>query len=265
VRAVVMDLDGTVLDSTFLPSQRTVAAVAAAEAAGIACLIATGRMLVSARRIAEILGVRRPLICYQGAMVGDPVTGEILLHVPLPAELACEILVALGDDASRTNVYVDDELYVSQDNPEAERYAHVAGVTMHVVGPLAEWLKQPTTKLVTVGEAAHLDAVRDRMLEQFGARAFIAKSLPIFLEFAAPGVSKAYALEIVAQRTGFTAAETVAFGDGENDRELLEWAGTGIAVDGGSERLREVADWVVPSVHEDGVARALEALVAGRR
>jgi Cof subfamily protein (haloacid dehalogenase superfamily) len=260
-----MDLDGTVLDHTFLPSQRSVAAVAAAEAAGIACLIATGRMFVSARRIADVLGVHRPIVCYQGAMVGDPVTGEILLHVPLAADLAREILIALGDDASRTNAYIDDELYVSEHNAEAERYARVAGVAMHVVGPLAEWLTQPTTKLVTVGEASHLDAVRDDLVERFGGRAFVAKSLPIFLEFAAPGVSKAYALEVVAQRTGFTAAETVAFGDGENDREMLEWAGTGIAVAGGSEHLRAVADWIVPSVDEDGVARALEALVAARR
>ena len=52
VRAVAMDLDGTVLDETFQPSARTAAAIAGAEAAGIACLIATGRMFVSARRIA---------------------------------------------------------------------------------------------------------------------------------------------------------------------------------------------------------------------
>jgi Cof subfamily protein (haloacid dehalogenase superfamily) len=221
-------------------------------------------MFVSARRIAATLGVRRPLVCYQGALVGDPLTGEILLHEPLPVDLARELLVALGDDARRTNAYVDDELYVSEANDEAEHYARTAGVTMHVVGPLAEWLTQPTTKLVTVGDPDHLDHVRDRLLPRFAERAFIAKSLPFFLEFAAPGISKASAVELVARRTGFDAAHTVAFGDGENDRELLEWAGTGIAVAGGSERLREVADWVVPSVDEDGVARALEALVAGR-
>ena len=77
VRAVAMDLDGTVLDETFQPSARTAEAVARAEAAGIACLIATGRMFVSARRIAEKLGIRRPLICYQGAWVADPATGEV--------------------------------------------------------------------------------------------------------------------------------------------------------------------------------------------
>jgi len=74
VRAVAMDLDGTVLDETFQPSARTAEAVARAEASGIACLIATGRMFISARRVAEKLDIRRPLVCYQGALVGDPIT-----------------------------------------------------------------------------------------------------------------------------------------------------------------------------------------------
>src|SRR5262249_34336087 len=88
VRAAVMDLDGTVLDATFKASGRTANAIAAAEASGITCLIATGRMFQSARRIAATLGVHGPLICYQGGMVGDPATGEILLHRPLEVPLA---------------------------------------------------------------------------------------------------------------------------------------------------------------------------------
>ena len=71
-RDFAMDLDGTVLDETFQPSARTAAAIASAEAAGIACLIATGRMFISARGIAEKLAIRRPLVCYQGALVPIP-------------------------------------------------------------------------------------------------------------------------------------------------------------------------------------------------
>jgi Cof subfamily protein (haloacid dehalogenase superfamily) len=260
-----MDLDGTVLDETFHPSQRTARAVELAEGAGIACLVATGRMFQSARRIAAELGVHRPLVCYQGALVGDPLTGEILLHEPLSVDLARDILLELGDDARRTNAYVDDELYVTEPNDEARRYAATAGVEMHVVGDLARWISRPTTKLVTVGEPDELDVLRDRLLPLFAGRAYVAKSLPIFLEFAAPGVSKAAAVELVARRTGFTAGQTIAFGDGENDRELLAWARFGIAVGGASPRLLEVADWEVPSVHEDGVAQAIEALVSARR
>jgi Cof subfamily protein (haloacid dehalogenase superfamily) len=265
VRAVAMDLDGTVLDETFQPSLRTASAIALAEASGIACLIATGRMFISARRVAQKLGIRRPLICYQGAMVADPVTGEVLVHRPIEAPLAREILRAMPEEhARRSNLYVDDELYVWEENEATLRYAQVAGVPMHVVGNTAEWLERPTTKIVTVGTPDSMDALRDVLQPQFGDRAFVAKSLPYFLEFAAPGVSKASGLALVGDLLGFTAGETVTVGDAENDREMLDWASCGLAVANADERLLAEADAVIPSVHDDGVAQLLEALASAR-
>jgi Cof subfamily protein (haloacid dehalogenase superfamily) len=265
VRAVAMDLDGTVLDETFQPSERTAEAIARAEASGIACLIATGRMFISARRIAEKLGIRRPLVCYQGALVGDPVTGEVLVHRPIEAPLAREILRAMPEEhARRSNLYVEDELYVWEENAATLRYSQVAGVPMHVVGNLADWIERPTTKIVTVGTPETMDVLRDEMQPLFGDRAFVAKSLAYFLEFAAPGVSKASGLELVAELLGFTAAQAVAVGDAENDREMLEWARFGLAVANADERLIGEADAVIPSVHDDGVAQLLEALADAR-
>jgi Cof subfamily protein (haloacid dehalogenase superfamily) len=265
MRAVAMDLDGTVLDETFQPSPRTASAIAAAEAAGIACVIATGRMFVSARRVAGLLGIRRPIVCYQGALVADPVTGDVLVHRPIEAPLARELLLAIPEHhARRSNLYIDDELYVWEENEATRRYSQVAGVQMHIVGPLAEWIRQPTTKIVTVGPPDEMDVLRDELQPRFGSRAFIAKSLPFFLEFAAPGVSKASGLALVADRLGFTADQAIAVGDAENDREMVEWAGWGLAVANASDQLKSEADGVIPSVHDDGVAQLLEALADAR-
>jgi Cof subfamily protein (haloacid dehalogenase superfamily) len=265
VRAVAMDLDGTVLDETFQPSARTTAAIASAEAAGIACLVATGRMFVSARRIAGTLGIRRPLVCYQGALVADPVSGEVLVHRPIEAPLAREILRAMPTEHARhSNLYIDDELYVWEENEATRRYSQVSGVEMHIVGPLADWIERPTTKIVTVGRPDEMDVLRDELQPLFGSRAFIAKSLPYFLEFAAPGVSKASGLALLADLLGFSAEQAIAVGDAENDREMLDWAGCGLAVANASDLLKGEADAVIPSVHDDGVAQLLEALVAAR-
>jgi Cof subfamily protein (haloacid dehalogenase superfamily) len=265
VRAVAMDLDGTVLDETFQPSARTTAAIASAEAAGIACLVATGRMFVSARRIAAHLGIRRPLVCYQGALVADPVSGEVLVHRPIEAPLAREILRAMPTEHARhSNLYIDDELYVWEENEATRRYSQVSGVEMHIVGPLADWIERPTTKIVTVGRPDEMDVLRDALQPLFGSRAFIAKSLPYFLEFAAPGVSKASGLALLADLLGFSPEQAVAVGDAENDREMLDWAGCGLAVANASDLLKGEADAVIPSVHDDGVAQLLEALVAAR-
>ena len=63
------------------------------------------------------------------------------------------------------------------------------------------------------------------------------------------------------KHVGFTAEQTVAFGDGENDLELLEWAGFGVAVENADDGLKARADWVCPSAEEEGVAQVIEALL----
>ena len=72
-------------------------------------------------------------------------------------------------------------------------------------------------------------------------------------------MSKGSGLAFVADRLGFGPEETVACGDGENDRELLDWAGFGVAVANAHEDVLARADLIVPSVQEEGVAVLLEA------
>jgi hypothetical protein len=97
------------------------------------------------------------------------------------------------------------------------------------------------------------------MRARFDGRLYISKSLPHFLEFASPDVTKGSGLAFLAEHLGFAADETIAFGDGENDVELLEWAGYGVAVENAHERVLAVADFVCPPVTEEGVAQVLEA------
>jgi hydroxymethylpyrimidine pyrophosphatase-like HAD family hydrolase len=66
-------------------------------------------------------------------------------------------------------------------------------------------------------------------------------------------------LQFLSERLGFTREETISFGDGENDVELIEWAGFGIAVANAHERVKALADWVCPPAEEEGVALVLEA------
>ena len=71
-------------------------------------------------------------------------------------------------------------------------------------------------------------------------------------------------MDFLAERLGFTREQTVAFGDGENDFELLAWAGYAVAVANSHPRVLEVADFVCPSVDEEGVAQVLEAYLDSR-
>ena len=102
------------------------------------------------------------------------------------------------------------------------------------------------------------------MKQRFGGRLYISKSLPYFLEFASPEVTKGSGLEFLAEHLGFSAEKTVAFGDGENDVELLEWAAFGIAVEDAHERLLAIADATCPPAEAEGVAEVIEAYLASR-
>jgi len=243
---------------------RTLAAIERARAAGVRVIVATGRMFRSVRPYLEQAGIDDPVVCYQGAAVADPVTGEFLRHEPIPLELARETIRVLGDEGFHVNCYVDDELYVSEVTPAAEQYAGFQNLPLHAVGDLVAWLSAPPTKLVAIGDPDVLDGLEARMKERFAGRLYISKSLPFFLEFASPAVTKAAGLGFLAEHLGFTSERTVAFGDGENDVELLEWAGFGVAVANAHPRVLEAADWVCPSAEDEGVAQVVEALLDSR-
>jgi Cof subfamily protein (haloacid dehalogenase superfamily) len=216
-------------------------------------------MFRSVRPYLDEAGIDDLVVCYQGAVVADPATGRFLLHVPIPLAAAQEAMDAVTAAGFHLNCYLDDLLYVAEVTPEARRYADFQHLEIHVVGDLRVWLDRDPTKLVAVGDPRALDELEATLKPRFAGRLFISKSLPYFLEFAHPAVSKASGLAFVAERLGFRPEETVACGDGENDRELLDWAGFGVAVANAHEDVLARADLVVPSVQEEGVATLLEA------
>jgi Cof subfamily protein (haloacid dehalogenase superfamily) len=238
--------------------------MAAARSIGIHVLIATGRMFRSARPYAATAGIEEPLICYQGALVADPVRGDVLLHRPIALPLALEAIEAVEAEGFPLNCYVDDQLFVARATPESDRYSGFQRIPVKEVGPLRAWLDRPPTKLVTIGDPDALDELEVRLKAQFGQRLFISKSLPYFLEFASPEVSKGSGLAFVAKRLGFSLERTIGVGDGENDVELLEWPGYAVAVANAHEKLKAIADLVCPAAADEGVAQLLEAVVRAR-
>jgi Cof subfamily protein (haloacid dehalogenase superfamily) len=242
---------------------RTLRALAAARDAGLHVIVVTGRMVQSLRRVLAPAGLHDPVVCYPGAVVADA-DGRWLRHVPIEIELAKEALEAVGAEGYEPNVYVDDELYVARVTPEAEAYAGFQQLEVHPVGDLVSWLHREPTKLVCVGDPGALDELGPRLRDRFGDRLHITKSLPYFLELASAGVTKGSGLDFLAGHLGFTPEQTVAFGDGENDVELMEWAGYSVAVENAHDRVKAAADWICPPAAEEGVAAVLEALVHSR-
>jgi Cof subfamily protein (haloacid dehalogenase superfamily) len=221
-------------------------------------IVVTGRMYRSIAPYLKEAGLEDPVVCYQGAVVAEA-DGTFLRHVPIPLDVAREAIDAVTAEGVHLNAYVDDDLYVAEVTPEARAYADFQHIPLHPVGDLRTWLSQPPTKLVAVDERTRIDELEQRLKPRFAGRLYVSKSLPDFLEFASPDVNKASGLAFLADRLGFSREGTVALGDGENDVELVEWAGFGVAVANAHERVLAAADLVCPSDEEEGVAQVIEA------
>jgi hypothetical protein len=261
VTAFAVDLDRTLVGIDGLLGPRTVAAIAASRQAGVPVVVATGRMFRSVAPYLARAGIDDPVVCYQGAAVVDPRDGTFLLHERLSLDVAREAIAALLELGHPPNVYVDDDLYVAEQTEYSRAYSAFQHLPVTEVGDLLAWLDRPPTKLVAVGEPEALPAVRARLQERLGERAFLTTSLPYLLEVGHPGVSKATGLAFVARRLAVEPDGIVAFGDGENDVELLEAAAFGVAVGDAHPLLRAVADWHVPGAEEEGVAAVIEAVL----
>ena len=262
IRLIALDLDGTLFSENLVVSQANREAIAAAQARGIVVTLATGRMFRSTLPHAQALGITAPLICYQGALIRDPVSGVTLLHRPVPRETAFEALAMLTAEGLHPNLYLDDNLYVAEENSGTEFYARLnGGLPINPVGDLTRFLQSrdgaPTKLSVVLATEADTDALVERLRARFGARIYATKSYPIFAEVINPACDKGAALAALAGRLGVAREETMAVGDGLNDLPMLAWAGVGVAMGQASAAVRQGAAHDTSPLADDGLAAAI--------
>lgn len=244
---VASDLDGTLLPPSlqFLPL--TASGIDELRAAGVPFVVSTGRMFKSARHAVARLGLTSgPIICYQGALVADLGSGEWVRHLPIEPASAAEVVLAMRELARHVNVYIDDELYVEQDDTWARQYAEYAEVGLNVVPDLLAIVARPPTKIVISSEPSDVARLLPGLQERWRDSLYVTRSLPHFIEISDPRASKSSALAYLCETLGLARERTVACGDGWNDIDMMRWAGLGVAVAEAADDVRASADLVVP-------------------
>jgi hypothetical protein len=262
IRLIAIDLDGTLMGPDLVISPANRAAIAAATARGVTVTIATGRMVRATAPFARQLGLSAPLICYQGALVAAPDTGAVLMHRPVPLELARQVIELSKARRWHLHLYVDDELCVEAITPEVASYTSLAAyIRPKVVGDLGRFLDRPPTKMLIIGRPDETQRTLGALGESFDGRLYLTMSLPTYTEIAAAGCSKGLALEWLAGRMGIAREETMAIGDAPNDAEMVRWAGVGVAMGGAGRELVAAAGHQTAELSADGVAKAIERFV----
>ncbi len=264
IKLIVLDLDGTAVQPTGEVSSRLQEAVVHAQALGTRVMLATGRMVQSARRYWLDLNLGPgPLIAYNGGhAVMMPQESTILRHSLSDAAAALVLRQAL-DHNLLAQVYIGDEMWISREDGRARHYIesnHIPALVRTGVD-IFDWPESPL-KILLQADPDTLDRFRPLIEAKALALDFrVFKSQPDYLEVVRQGVGKGPALEEVCRSLGLDASSVMAIGDAENDADMLLWSGFGVAMGQAPDSVKRSARAVTASVEEDGAALAIETWV----
>ena len=266
IRALALDLDGTVLAPGGVLTERTIAVLKECGKQGLKLIIATGRAIAAAERFRAPLGAEGPMIYFNGAVVADMPGGGIISSTLLDPGAA-----AFCADLSReTGVYYqvffpgsDDDprisLMAEREGPERDMYFNHTGILAEL-GDLKEALSRSKgcIKSMFLAEVDVQAALRPKIDERLGNSVYIAQTYRTFLEIMDAKVSKGEGLKVAMERLSIKSEEVIAFGDEENDLPMLIAAGYSAAPSNAKDNVKAAADIVIGSNAEDGVAAFLE-------
>lgn len=271
-RLIATDLDRTLLTGDGAVSPRTRAALDAAAASGIPVVPATARNPVGLRHLQPETGFDQWALCSNGAFGVHLSTRELLFADEVPATVLAAFVGALDrvvPGVRYAAVRDAGEQFIAQSG-----YADLATFADHKRDPAA--MHGETLATVTGASALKLvfrhATISSPELYEIarglvgtgaldGAGFEMTMSGAPFVEVMAAGVSKASGLAQLCARLGVNRSQVLAFGDGLNDREMLAWAGHGVAVANAEDAVKDMADAVTGSNDEDGVAQVLERLL----
>ena len=259
-RLVAVDLDGTVLPNEGVISDRVKAAVRRAQDAGIVVTVASGRIFPQTLRFATQLGAAAaPLICYQGALIKDPVSGVVLYEQRLSREVMREAILYARRRDLHLNVYTDDDTYMERSGAAARVYNAISRYGHTPVPDLMQVLDRQPTKCIFVSETREAaTALLAELKTEFAGRMQVVRSHELLIEGTPAGATKGTALARLAAHLGVAQSETAAIGDNDNDVDMLAWAGLGLAMGNSTPAARAAARVVLPSIREDGAAYGIE-------
>ncbi|MEU1087383.1 Cof-type HAD-IIB family hydrolase [Streptomyces sp. NPDC005892] len=266
-RLIATDLDGTLLRDDKTLSARTIAALLAAERAGVHVLFVTGRPPRWMDAVVSHLPEHGTAICANGAAVVDLSAGGRLIKVhPLGRAEALDVVRRVRAAAPGTTFAVEFTTGLHYE-PLYPPFHQDPWATMAPVEKLLEeetpGAGAPVLKLLAHHTAIAPDTFLALAREAAEDRVSFTRSSPsALLEAGGAGVSKARTLAEYCAERGVLAEEVIAFGDMPNDVEMLTWAGTSYAMANAHPAAVSAASGRTLTNEEDGVAVVLERLLA---
>jgi len=257
-KLIALDLDGTLLREPDLSiTPENLAAINRAREAGAIVAIVTGRPYVSACAVIHQVGVKAPIVAFNGAVIREPDGGAILHQSLMPADLAAEVVEECVARRLHLHYYLGDDMYVPRCSRWALHYVHRAAMPCIPCGDLRRFAGREPVKLLIVDYPDRVNALLLDFQQLWGDRLYVTRTMPEYVELMNPEATKGHALEWLLEHFSIRPERTMAAGDRLNDLPLLEAAAYRVVMPEAEAELRGVAQFV-PSNQPTGVAEGID-------
>jgi len=261
IKLVALDLDGTIVNKELKITPPIRKKIKELINLGVKVVLASGRMYLSAHRYAKELCIKEPLITYEGALIKEVDYGRTLHSIPLPINLVENLLKLANSLGITATVYDEEHFYTISYTKEVAEYERISGLKAIVNPNLSDFLPASPLKVIFISlNPQKIKELYQKFLPEYNKLLHLTISQPIFLEFLNLEASKGKALEWLCNYLNIPLDYTMAIGDNLNDKEMLLKAGIGVAMGNATAELKEIANYVVGTIEEDGVLEALEMI-----
>ena len=268
IKLIAFDLDGTFLDDSKNIPEENIRALKEAAARGIYIVPATGRLALGVPEPIRSLPFMRYYLTVNGAYIYDACEDRIIRRAELSAEAAVEIMEYLNTLPVIYDCYKDNWGFMTRSmydcageyitNPGIMKLVRELRTPVDSLYEMTRSLGEPLQKLqlYTKDPQQNKAALMAELKRRFPG-ASITSSLPFNIEINDARAGKGKALLGLCEYLGIDPADTMAFGDGSNDTEMIAAAGIGVAMANAEEDVKAAADYITDSNNDAGVAKAI--------
>jgi Cof subfamily protein (haloacid dehalogenase superfamily) len=263
-KLLVFDIDGTLVGPSHILDPYTRDILLKLQGLGIHITLATGKNLPATKQIADDLKIELPLVLSNGSII-ETRHGRIIEKSVLPSDVTKRVVEICEVDNTNLVIYIDNDIIMKVMNEDI--YPIYNQVTYGIV-EIGQWgsLKDRFAEVnkclvIEQHQPRNLINLEKKFRREIGDRSDIIFTSTKLLEVLPKGITKVTGIQRLIDNLGIKMSEVMAFGDYDNDIEMLNAAGLGVVVENGSEAAKANADLIIEPCDQNGPAKFIENLM----
>lgn len=290
-KLVAVDLDGTMLNQYGVVTENTKNIIKKVQEKGVEVVIASGRPIDSIKTIAKEINSQNYFISGNGAILYDIKKDEIIYENILKKSKILDIIKICEENSIYYNIYTEKEIiaktlnynvlyyYKENLNKDEKERTHI-----NIINDIYKYISEKDEKVIKMTicddnkfifnsimkKLKEIEEIEILEVSHMSRKTITqgTEEVPIqyfYTEISAKNVDKWNAIEILAEKCNINKNEIIAIGDNFNDKKMIENAGMGVAMEGCTPQVADIADYITSKNTEEGVAKALENLILSEK